>query len=50
MFEARCGTQGFDTWVRKFHDRKYASDFSHEMTRSVEAYLEEYGMRRGASD
>ena len=46
MLAGRCREQGYDAWVRKFHDRKYDSDFSREMTRSVEAYLEEYGMRR----
>ena len=42
MFARRGGEQGFDVWMRKFHDRKYDSDFAREMTRSVEAYLREY--------
>lgn len=46
MLAPRCGEQGYDAWVRKAHDRKYASDFSLEMTRSVEEYLGEYGMER----
>ena len=44
MFTARGGALGYDAWMRKFHDRKYDSDFSREMTRSVEAYLREYGL------
>ena len=44
MFERRSGALGYDVWVKKFHDRKYDSDFAREMTRSVEAYLEEYGL------
>ena len=46
MFEGRSGALGYDVWMRKFHDRKYDSDFSREMTRSVEAYLREYGLNK----
>ena len=42
MFAARSGAQGYDAWMRKFHDRKYDSGFAREMTRSVEEYLREY--------
>ena len=40
--------QGFGTeeeykeWLKRFYERKYASDFSLEMKRSVEEYLKEY--------
>ena len=44
MFARRSGDLGYDEWVRRFHDRKYDSDFAREMTRSVEAYLKEYGL------
>ena len=44
MFAARAGSLGYDAWMKKFHDRKYDSDFAREMTRSVEAYLAEYGL------
>lgn len=44
MFAGRSGELGYDTWISKFHDRKYDSDFAREMTRSVEEYLEEYGL------
>ncbi len=36
----RAGIKGYDAWVRAFCARKYESDFSREMTRSVEQYLE----------
>lgn len=47
MFAERAGKTGFDKWVSAFHDRKYASDFSREMTRSVEKALEVFGMTAG---
>ena len=47
MFAARAGLKGFDEWVRAFHDRKYDSDFSREMTRSVEKALESFGAAGG---
>lgn len=39
MFARRCGTQTFEEWMTAFCNRKYDSDFSREMTRSVETYL-----------
>lgn len=39
MFEKECISQDFETWSRRFCSRKYNSDFSREMTRSVEVYL-----------
>ncbi len=42
MFANRCGEQNFDEWMKRFCDRKYNSDFSCEMTRSVEEYLKQY--------
>lgn len=42
MFEERCAPQGYEKWIEKFCNRKYNSDFSKEMTRSVERYLKEY--------
>lgn len=38
----RAGIKGFDAWVQAFCARKYESDFSREMTRSVAEYLEQY--------
>lgn len=42
MFAPRCGEKSFDDWMQAFCNRKYNSDFSREMTRSVRAYLEQY--------
>lgn len=42
MFEDRCGERGFDDYMQAFCKRKYDSDFSREMTRSVKAYLSQY--------
>lgn len=44
MFEERRGDQSYEEWMNKFCNRKYNSDFSREMTRSVEEYLKEYGI------
>ena len=35
-------TAEYHTWMRKFCERKYNSDFSREMTRSVREYLKDY--------
>lgn len=42
MFERKCGIRSYEDWMRAFCDRKYNSDFSREMTRSVAAYLKDY--------
>ena len=42
MFLPRCGVKGFDDWMQAFCQRKYNSDFSREMTRSVAKYLESF--------
>lgn len=42
MFARRAQNRGFDDWMRAFCARKYNSDFSREMSRSVEAYLRQY--------
>lgn len=42
MFEERRGEQSYDDWMIKFCNRKYDSDFSREMTRSVKKYLEQF--------
>ena len=34
--------QNYKEWMQRFCKRKYQSDFSREMTRSVELYLQEY--------
>ena len=35
----KAGEQDYKEWMQRFCDRKYNTDFSLEMTRSVEAYL-----------
>ncbi len=42
MFSPRCGLKGYQAWMLVFCQRKYNSDFSREMTRSVERYLEDF--------
>lgn len=42
MFAKRCGNQTFEAWMDAFCTRKYNSDFSKEMTRSVAEYLKQY--------
>lgn len=42
MFKDRCGQKSFEEWTRAFCHRKYNSDFSREMTRSVEEYLRQF--------
>lgn len=44
MFRECTGKKSYDDWMARFCDFKYNSDFSREMTRSVEEYLKEYGI------
>ena len=46
MWTPRCGVRPYKEWMSAFCNRKYNSDFSHEMTRSVEQYLCGFGMKR----
>ena len=46
MFAKKCGVRTYEDWITAFHNRKYDSDFSREMTRSVEQYLLGFGMER----
>ena len=39
MFAPRCGERSFEDWMGAFCARKFNSEFSREMTRSVEQYL-----------
>ena len=41
MFRGRCGGQTFEGFLSAFCQRKYESAFSREMSRSVEAYLQD---------
>ncbi len=42
MFTPRCGHQSYTQWMDAFCKRKYNSDFSREMSRSVNEYLKDY--------
>lgn len=42
LFSPKSGTQTYDEWMKAFCDRKYNSDFSLEMSRSVGVYLDAY--------
>jgi len=42
MWEPRTGERGYQEWMQAFCSRKYNSDFSREMTRSVAKYLEQF--------
>ena len=42
MFAERSGERGYDAWMQAFCDRKFNSDFSKEMTRSVGVYLQDF--------
>lgn len=42
MFQNKAVSQSFENWCAAFCNRKYNSDFSREMTRSVKKYLEQY--------
>ena len=42
MLVKNCTEETYDSWIRTFCNRKYNSDFSREMTRSVRVYLGQY--------
>ena len=42
MWTPRAGEKGYVAWMQAFCNRKYNSDFSREMTRSVAKYLEQF--------
>ena len=42
LFAARSATLSYEEYLHRFCHRKYNSDFSREMTRSVEVYLEDF--------
>lgn len=45
MFQKELSKQSFEEWSMSFCGRKYHSDFSKEMTRSVGEYLKSFGFR-----
>ena len=42
MLSAKNSTREFEDWLKAFCNRKYNSDFSREMTRSVQVFLEDF--------
>lgn len=46
MLACQAGERPYEEWLASFCARKYQSDFSREMTRSVEAYLKAFGGER----
>ncbi len=42
MLLKNCTEETYDAWIQAFCNRKYNSDFSREMTRSVQVLLEDY--------
>ncbi len=42
MFDNKTGNKTYEEWMKAFCERKYNSDFSQEMTRSVMEYLKEF--------
>lgn len=42
MFSERIGVKSYDEWMEAFWKRKYESDFSVEMSRSMDVYLKEF--------
>ncbi|MBE6758203.1 MAG: nitroreductase [Ruminococcaceae bacterium] len=42
MLLPKAGAQSFEHWITAFCNRKYNSDFSREMTRSVQVFLEDF--------
>lgn len=42
MWKEKAGALSYEEWMKRFCDRKYNSDFSREMSRSVGVYLKEF--------
>lgn len=42
MFDKECQVLSYEEWAKRFCERKYNSDFSREMSRSVGVYLEAF--------
>lgn len=47
MFAGRTGAQSYEAWMEAFWKRKYESEFSNEMTRSMEVYLKDFQGGKG---
>ena len=44
LFSSKSAVKDYEDWMRAFCNRKYNSDFSVEMSRSVREYLKQYGI------
>ena len=42
LLQCKCGQPDYEKWLQAFCKRKYNSDFSREMTRSVAQYLKDF--------
>jgi hypothetical protein len=42
MLTVKAGAREFEDWIKAFCERKYNSDFSCEMTRSVQVFLDDF--------
>ena len=42
MWQQNAGNLSYEEWMKRFCDRKFNSDFSKEMSRSVEVYLKSF--------
>ena len=42
MFAERSGARSFEDWMKTFCERKYNSDFSREMSRSVQKIIDSF--------
>ena len=42
MLSVKSTNQNFEEWIKAFCNRKYNSDFSREMTRSVQIFLDDF--------
>lgn len=42
QLQCKCGQPDYEKWLQAFCKRKYDSDFSREMSRSVSAYLKDF--------
>ena len=45
LFAKRCDSRPYEEYMQAFCNRKYNSDFSVEMTRSVEKYIEKFSKK-----
>ena len=42
MWQYKTGVMSYEEWMKNFCNRKYNSDFSKEMSRSVQVYLDAF--------